>query len=86
VFVFLRNSVKYAQSTVEEALRRVKLMRANLRGTEILTALQHIYKQPSVPGHPLQVRVGTEIKKGMEWNPCSRIHSSGLHHRIVEKW
>ena len=58
--------MEYAQSTMEEALRRIKLMRANLGGTEILIPLQHIYKQPSVPGHPLQVRIGTELKKG--WN------------------
>lgn len=64
VCFFLRNSVKYTQQTMEEALRRVKLMQANLGGTEILTPLQIIYRQPPVEGHPLQV--GTERDKGNE--------------------
>ncbi|GAB5577198.1 von Willebrand factor A domain-containing protein 5A isoform X1 [Prionailurus iriomotensis] len=60
IWIFLRgilskNSVKYTQDTMEEALRRVKLMRADLGGTEILTPLQVIYREPSTPGHPLQL-------------------------------
>lgn len=52
--------MQYTQQTMEEALRRVKLMRADLGGTEILIPLQFIYRGPSIPGHPLQVRNGTE--------------------------
>uniref|UniRef100_A0A4W2ICP0 von Willebrand factor A domain-containing protein 5A n=1 Tax=Bos indicus x Bos taurus TaxID=30522 RepID=A0A4W2ICP0_BOBOX len=78
---FFPNSVKYAQSTVEEALRRVKLMRANLRGTEILTALQHIYKQPSVPGHPLQVFVFTDGEVTDTFTVVREVKSHRLRHR-----
>ncbi|XP_032140991.1 von Willebrand factor A domain-containing protein 5A [Sapajus apella] len=53
-------SVKYTQQTMEEALGRVKLMQANLGGTEILAPLQDIYRRPSIPGHPLQLFVFTD--------------------------
>jgi hypothetical protein len=56
VLVSPRESVKYTQKTMEEAVERVKLMSADLGGTEILTPLQDIYRGPSIPGHPLQVR------------------------------
>lgn len=61
VFVFLRNSVKYNQHTMEEALRRVNLMQADLGGTEILRPLKTIYGASSIPGHPLQVRIAAEL-------------------------
>uniref|UniRef100_A0A8C0KDY2 von Willebrand factor A domain-containing protein 5A n=1 Tax=Canis lupus dingo TaxID=286419 RepID=A0A8C0KDY2_CANLU len=57
---FFPNSVKYTQQTMEEALRRVQLMRADLGGTEILTPLQIIYGEPSIPGHPLQLFIFTD--------------------------
>ena len=50
-----RNSVQYTQLTMEEALKRVTLMQADLRGTEILAPLKSIYNGPSIPGYPLQV-------------------------------
>lgn len=78
---FFPNSVKYAQSTVEEALQRVKLMRANLGGTEILTPLQHIYKQPSVPGHPLQVFVFTDGEVTDTFTVVREVKSHCLRHR-----
>ncbi|XP_046541616.1 von Willebrand factor A domain-containing protein 5A isoform X3 [Equus quagga] len=52
---FFPNSVKYNQHTMEEALRRVNLMQADLGGTEILRPLKTIYGASSIPGHPLQV-------------------------------
>lgn len=71
VFVFPRNSVKYSQDTMEEALRRVKLMRADLGGTEILTPLQVIYREPSIPGHPLQVGTGIDPAESNRKNEIS---------------
>lgn len=56
--------MKYTQDTMEEALRRVKLMQADLGGTEILAPLKNIYSAASIPGHPLQVRIGTELTEG----------------------
>ncbi|XP_065793365.1 von Willebrand factor A domain-containing protein 5A [Muntiacus reevesi] len=78
---FFPNSVEYAQSTMEEALRRVKLMRANLGGTEILTPLQHIYKQPSVPGHPLQIFVFTDGEVTDTFTVAREVKSHYLRHR-----
>lgn len=78
---FFPNSVEYAQSTMEEALRRVKLMRANLGGTEILIPLQHIYKQPSVPGHPLQVFVFTDGEVTDTFTVVREVKSHYLRHR-----
>uniref|UniRef100_A0A2K6SA82 von Willebrand factor A domain-containing protein 5A n=1 Tax=Saimiri boliviensis boliviensis TaxID=39432 RepID=A0A2K6SA82_SAIBB len=57
---YFPESVKYTQQTMEEALWRVKLMQADLGGTEILAPLQDIYKRPSIPGHPLQLFIFTD--------------------------
>ncbi|XP_030774249.1 von Willebrand factor A domain-containing protein 5A isoform X2 [Rhinopithecus roxellana] len=57
---YFPKSVKYTQQTMEEALGRVKLMQADLGGTEILAPLQNIYRGPSIPGHPLQLFVFTD--------------------------
>lgn len=62
VIVSLRESVKYTQETMEEAVERVKDLEANLGGTEILKPLRKIYKAPSIPGHPLQVSFGIELR------------------------
>ncbi|XP_040586181.1 von Willebrand factor A domain-containing protein 5A-like [Mesocricetus auratus] len=51
---FFPESVKYTQKTMEEAVKRVKDLKADLGGTEILTPLLDIYKGPSIPDHPLQ--------------------------------
>ena len=77
--------MEYTQQTMEEALRRVQLMRADLGGTEILTPLQIIYGEPSIPGHPLQVGPGRELIEGSGENEISVQESvPGLHCRIVK--
>lgn len=48
-------SVEYSQQTMEEALKTVEQMQANLGGTEILQPLKHIYSQPCIPNQPRQV-------------------------------
>lgn len=48
-------SVEYSQKTMEEALKTVERMGADLGGTEILKPLQHIYSQPCIPNQPRQV-------------------------------
>ncbi|XP_069326860.1 von Willebrand factor A domain-containing protein 5A isoform X2 [Eulemur rufifrons] len=57
---FFPESVEYTQQTMEEALGRVKHIRADLGGTEILAPLQNIYRAPSIPGHPLQLFIFTD--------------------------
>ncbi|XP_057605222.1 von Willebrand factor A domain-containing protein 5A [Hippopotamus amphibius kiboko] len=78
---FFQNSVEYTQSTMEEALRRVKLMQANLGGTEILTPLRHIYRAPSIPGHPLQVFVFTDGEVSNTFSVIKEVKSNRLRHR-----
>ncbi|XP_070684920.1 von Willebrand factor A domain-containing protein 5A-like [Pempheris klunzingeri] len=53
-------SVEYSQETMEEALKKVKEMGADLGGTEILEALKHIYCQPCIPSQPRQLFVFTD--------------------------
>ncbi|KAG7223108.1 hypothetical protein INR49_015867 [Caranx melampygus] len=53
-------SVEYSQSSMEEAVKTVETMEADLGGTEILKPLQHIYSQPCIPSQPRQVFVFTD--------------------------
>ncbi|CAM4733942.1 unnamed protein product [Leuciscus chuanchicus] len=57
---FFPESVKYNQDTMNEALKRVKEMQADLGGTEILQPLKHIYSQPCKPNHPRQLFIFTD--------------------------
>jgi len=49
-------SVEYSQDTMDQALKRVKEMKADLGGTEILQPLKYIYSQRCKPNHPRQVQ------------------------------
>uniref|UniRef100_A0A3Q2NNB2 VIT domain-containing protein n=1 Tax=Fundulus heteroclitus TaxID=8078 RepID=A0A3Q2NNB2_FUNHE len=49
-------SVEYSEKTMEEALKEVEKMEANLGGTEILLPLKHIYAQPCIPKQFRQVK------------------------------
>ncbi len=42
---------------MDQALKRVKEMQADMGGTEILQPLKHIYRQPCYPDHLRQVQV-----------------------------
>ncbi|XP_042072328.1 von Willebrand factor A domain-containing protein 5A isoform X1 [Haplochromis burtoni] len=53
-------SVEYSQQTMEEALKKVEQMEANLGGTEILEPLKYIYSQPCIPNQPRQLFVFTD--------------------------
>ncbi|KAJ3590778.1 hypothetical protein NHX12_008727 [Muraenolepis orangiensis] len=54
------NSVVYSQKTMDEALKEIKGMKANMEGTEILEPLKHIFKQPCIPSQPRQLFVFTD--------------------------
>uniref|UniRef100_A0A672HX85 von Willebrand factor A domain containing 5A n=1 Tax=Salarias fasciatus TaxID=181472 RepID=A0A672HX85_SALFA len=54
------HSVEYSEKTMEEALKVVEKMKADLGGTEILEALQDIYKQPCIPKQPRQLFIFTD--------------------------
>ncbi|XP_016398757.1 von Willebrand factor A domain-containing protein 5A-like isoform X4 [Sinocyclocheilus rhinocerous] len=62
---FFPQSVVYSEDTMEEALKRVKSMSADMGGTEILQPLKHIYSQPCYPDHPRQLFIFTD---GEVWN------------------
>uniref|UniRef100_A0A3Q1JS49 von Willebrand factor A domain containing 5A n=1 Tax=Anabas testudineus TaxID=64144 RepID=A0A3Q1JS49_ANATE len=53
-------SVEYSEKMMEEALKKVEEMTANLGGTEILEPLEHIYSQPCIPNQPRQLFVFTD--------------------------
>uniref|UniRef100_A0A665V2C5 VIT domain-containing protein n=1 Tax=Echeneis naucrates TaxID=173247 RepID=A0A665V2C5_ECHNA len=53
-------SVEYSDQTLEEAVKKVEEMTANLGGTEILQPLKHIYNQPCIPKQPRQLFVFTD--------------------------
>ncbi|KAF1393787.1 hypothetical protein PFLUV_G00019670 [Perca fluviatilis] len=73
-------SVEYSQKTMEEALKKIEEMGADLGGTEILEPLKHIYSQPCIPSQPRQLFVFTD---GEVWNTKEVIHlvrkNSGSH-------
>ncbi|XP_059187471.1 von Willebrand factor A domain-containing protein 5A-like [Centropristis striata] len=53
-------SVEYSQQTMEEALKKVEEMEADLGGTKILDPLKHIYSQSCIPNQPRQLFVFTD--------------------------
>ncbi|XP_026196023.1 von Willebrand factor A domain-containing protein 5A-like isoform X3 [Anabas testudineus] len=57
-------SVEYSETTMEEALKKVEEMTADLGGTEILEPLKHIYSQPCIPNQPRQLFVFTDGEVG----------------------
>ncbi|XP_074536408.1 von Willebrand factor A domain-containing protein 5A-like [Halichoeres trimaculatus] len=57
-------SVEYSQTAIEEALKKVGEMEADLGGTEILEPLKHVYSQPCIPNQPRQVFVFTDGEVG----------------------
>ncbi|KAK5603131.1 hypothetical protein CRENBAI_000127 [Crenichthys baileyi] len=75
-------SAKYSQKNLKRALKRVEEMDADLGGTEMLEALQHIYGQPCIPNKPRQLFIFTdgdvcntktildEVKKNREFHRC----------------
>ncbi|XP_036976838.1 von Willebrand factor A domain-containing protein 5A-like isoform X4 [Acanthopagrus latus] len=74
-------SVKYSQKTMEEALKKVEGMGADLGGTEILKALQHIHSQPCIPNQPRQVFVFTDGEVGNTKDVISLVKKNSGSHR-----
>ncbi|KAK9520576.1 hypothetical protein VZT92_020452 [Zoarces viviparus] len=73
-------SVEYNQKTMEEALKKVDKMEADLEGTEILEPLKHIYSQPCIPNQPRQLFVFTDGEVGNTKEVINLVkHNSGSH-------
>nr|KAF6312370.1 von Willebrand factor A domain containing 5A [Pipistrellus kuhlii] len=79
---FFPESVKYTQETMEEALKRVKSMDANLGGTEILAPLKAIYSKAPIPGHPLQLFVFTDGEVNDTFSVVGEVKRNGQRHRL----
>ncbi|XP_030601322.1 von Willebrand factor A domain-containing protein 5A-like [Archocentrus centrarchus] len=74
-------SVEYSQQTMEEALKKVEQMEANLGGTEILQPLKHIYSQPCIPNQPRQLFVFTDGKVGNTKEVIDLVKKNSDSHR-----
>ncbi|XP_058036873.1 von Willebrand factor A domain-containing protein 5A-like isoform X5 [Ahaetulla prasina] len=57
---FYPQSVKYTQETMDTSVQRVKELRCDLGGTEIIKPLKAVYSQPCFEGHPRQIFVFTD--------------------------
>ncbi|XP_063350285.1 von Willebrand factor A domain-containing protein 5A-like isoform X2 [Pelmatolapia mariae] len=74
-------SVEYSQQTMEEALKTVEQMEANLGGTEILQPLKHIYSQPCIPNQPRQLFVFTDGEVGHTKEVIDLVKKNSGSHR-----
>ncbi|KAM9220998.1 LOW QUALITY PROTEIN: von Willebrand factor A domain-containing protein 5A-like [Dugong dugon] len=78
---FFQDSVRNTQHTMEEAVRKINLMKADLGGTEILTPLNAIYGSPTIPGHPLQLFVFTDGEVSDTFSVIREVKSNSKRHR-----
>ncbi|XP_047450921.1 von Willebrand factor A domain-containing protein 5A-like isoform X2 [Mugil cephalus] len=74
-------SVEYNQKTMEEALKKVEEMQANMGGTEILKPLQHIYRQSCIPSQPRQLFVFTDGEVGNTKEVIDLVKKNSGSHR-----
>ncbi|XP_067450287.1 von Willebrand factor A domain-containing protein 5A-like isoform X2 [Thunnus thynnus] len=74
-------SVEYSEKTIEEALKKVEEMDADLGGTEILEPLKHIYSQPCVPSQPRQLFVFTDGEVGNTKEVINLVRDNSGSHR-----
>ncbi|KAL7857684.1 hypothetical protein AOLI_G00177860 [Acnodon oligacanthus] len=78
---YFPKSVEYTQETMDQAVKKVKEMQADMGGTEILQPLKHIYSQQCIPNHPRQVFMFTD---GEVWNTkelLSLVRNNAEYHR-----
>ncbi|XP_026094211.1 von Willebrand factor A domain-containing protein 5A-like isoform X2 [Carassius auratus] len=78
---FFPKSVVYNQETMDQALKRVKEMKSDMGGTEILKPLKHIYSQRCHPDHPRQLLVFTDGEVGNTKEVLDLVKSHAHSHR-----
>ncbi|XP_073688686.1 von Willebrand factor A domain-containing protein 5A-like [Garra rufa] len=78
---FFPQSVEYSQDTIDQALKRVKEMQADMGGTEILQPLKHIYSQPCHPDQPRQLFIFTDGEVGNTKAVLDLVKSHAHSHR-----
>ncbi|XP_078140369.1 von Willebrand factor A domain-containing protein 5A-like [Centroberyx gerrardi] len=74
-------SVEYSQKSMDEALKIVEKMEANMGGTEILQPLKHIYSQPCIPSQPRQLFVFTDGEVGNTKEVVDLVKKNAGSHR-----
>uniref|UniRef100_A0A3Q3BMX1 VWFA domain-containing protein n=1 Tax=Haplochromis burtoni TaxID=8153 RepID=A0A3Q3BMX1_HAPBU len=74
-------SMEYSQKTMEEALKKVEEMEADLGGTEILEPLKHIYSQPCIQNQPRQLFVFTDGEVGNTKQVIDLVKKNSGSHR-----
>ncbi|KAF4094843.1 hypothetical protein G5714_023921 [Onychostoma macrolepis] len=78
---FFPQGVEYNQDTMDQALKRVKEIEADMGGTEILQPLKHIYSQPCYPDHPRQLFIFTDGEVGNTKAVLDLVKSHAHSHR-----
>ncbi|XP_051779069.1 von Willebrand factor A domain-containing protein 5A-like isoform X12 [Erpetoichthys calabaricus] len=78
---FFPKSVEYTQQTMESAMKKVKDMDANLGGTEILSPLCEIFREPCKPGYPRQLFVFTDGEVGNIKEVIEKVKKNSAKHR-----
>ncbi|KAK5607535.1 hypothetical protein CRENBAI_016814 [Crenichthys baileyi] len=74
-------SVKYNQKTMEDALKKVEKMEAEMGGTDILEPLKDIYSKQSIPSHPRQLFVFTDGEVGNTKDVIDLVRKNSDSHR-----
>uniref|UniRef100_A0A3P9JJ17 VIT domain-containing protein n=1 Tax=Oryzias latipes TaxID=8090 RepID=A0A3P9JJ17_ORYLA len=74
-------SVEYSEKSMEEALKKVEVMQADLGGTEILQPLHHIYSQPCISNQPRQLFVFTDGEVGNTKEVLDLVRENAGSHR-----
>ncbi|XP_017163607.1 von Willebrand factor A domain-containing protein 5A-like [Poecilia reticulata] len=77
------NSVKYTQKTMENALKKVEEMAADLGGTEILQPLTDIYSKQCIPNHPRQLFVFSDGEVGNTKDVLDLVRKNSNSHRCL---
>ncbi|XP_066458805.1 von Willebrand factor A domain-containing protein 5A-like isoform X3 [Eleutherodactylus coqui] len=74
-------SKEYTQQSMEEAVKKVNTMEADLGGTEILQPLKKIYDTAGMPDHPRQVFLFTDGEVGNTKEVVNEVQKNSDNHR-----
>ncbi|XP_053556970.1 von Willebrand factor A domain-containing protein 5A isoform X2 [Bombina bombina] len=78
---FFPESMEYTQQTMDDAVKKVNEMEADLGGTEILQPLKKIYKTAGRPEHPRQLFVFTDGEVGNTKQVIAEVQRNSSNHR-----
>ncbi|KAE8636908.1 hypothetical protein XENTR_v10003195 [Xenopus tropicalis] len=78
---FFPETIEYTQESMDEAVKKVTQMEANMGGTEILQPLKKIYKTAVRPDHPRQLFVFTDGEVGNTKQVIEEVQRNAHNHR-----